>query len=275
MKREYPSTPDEAFEASVEGAIFGEWMTEVEEGGRVGMFPAIPGVPVNTAWDIGRKDYTSIWFFQVLEGPKIRIVHFHQNTMQEMPDYAAYCFGTDRAQRLFPDHVFKRRSVSVFEQNGWLTGDDFFPHDARQTEWGTGRGRMEQLKWAGFNAQIAGELGLHDGINAARATLAICEFDEAGTAEGRKMLKQYRWEWNDKAGAWNTKVPNDKTIAAHGSDAFRYLATSWRQVVPKIVAPVAPQDIGFKVLGQGAILPNMDMQQIIAMKKKLTDRYGV
>ncbi len=49
MKREYPSTPEEAFEASLEGAYYADQLAAAELQGRVGEFPAEPGVPVDTA----------------------------------------------------------------------------------------------------------------------------------------------------------------------------------------------------------------------------------
>src|SRR5262249_51444524 len=60
MRREYPSTPEEAFEASIEGAYFADQMAAAELQGRIGKHRLLPGVPVNTAWDIGVGDYTSI-----------------------------------------------------------------------------------------------------------------------------------------------------------------------------------------------------------------------
>jgi hypothetical protein len=75
MKREYPSTPEEAFEASVEGAYYGELLAQAELQGRVGYFPADPDLPVHTAWDIGRHDYNSIWFWQRAV-KRVRLVGF-------------------------------------------------------------------------------------------------------------------------------------------------------------------------------------------------------
>src|SRR5215208_1008699 len=60
MQREYPSTPGEAFEASVEGAYYGAEIAKAEQQARIGHFPAIAGHPVNTAWDIGVGDYTEV-----------------------------------------------------------------------------------------------------------------------------------------------------------------------------------------------------------------------
>lgn len=217
MKREFPSTPREAFEASIEGAIYGGAMEAAELERRIGSFPAVAGVPVHTFWDIGRRDYTSIWFAQILwekDGPQVRLVSFYQNKMTGMPHYAQVC-------------------KDLFARHGWTRGQDYFPHDARVVEWGSDRSRLEQLAAAGFDARIATELSLHDGINAGRATLPVCVFDKSGCAEGVDMLKRYRWEWDDKRGAWKTGTPwhGDES---HGADAFRTLATGWREVVPSL-----------------------------------------
>jgi phage terminase large subunit len=36
-----------------------------EEEGRITTLPPEPGVPVHTAWDLGHRHSTAIWFFQV------------------------------------------------------------------------------------------------------------------------------------------------------------------------------------------------------------------
>jgi hypothetical protein len=85
MKREFPSFPAEAFEASVEGAYYAEQMAKAELDGRIGMFPPAPGIRVHTSWDIGR-DTTAIWFFQVILG-RLRIVGYYGNSGEGMPHY--------------------------------------------------------------------------------------------------------------------------------------------------------------------------------------------
>jgi hypothetical protein len=77
-------------------------------------------VPVHTAWDIGHRHSTAIWFFQVV-GPEVRIIDFY--------DHGQYA-----------DHY-----CSVVSARGYLQGKDFVPHDARVHEWGTGKTRLETL----------------------------------------------------------------------------------------------------------------------------------
>ena len=98
MKREYPSTPEEAFEASLEGAYSADQFAAAELQGRVGEFPAEPGVPVDTAWDFGIGDYTAIWFFQRLPD-RIRLVHYLQDCGEGLPHYVSE-FSDARSARL-------------------------------------------------------------------------------------------------------------------------------------------------------------------------------
>jgi len=213
MKREYPSTPEEAFEASVEGAYYGQELAAAELQGRIGHFPASPELPVFTSWDIGRGDYTAMWFWQRLPGRRLRLVHFFQNTGEGLPYYA----------------VELRK---LYEAKGWRRKGaiDYVPHDARVTEWGSDRSRIEQMFAQRLNPQIATELSVEDGINAVRSILPMCEFDAQGCAEGISMLKSYRKEWDEIRGCWKDRPRHD--MASHGADAFRYLAAAYRDLAP-------------------------------------------
>ena len=125
MKREYPSTPEEAFEASIEGAYYSELLAAAELQGRIGEFPAIEGVPVDVAWDIGIGDETTLWFAQRLPD-RTRLVGY----------YAASGEGL----RHYVDVVNR-----MARERGWQLGDALWPHDGRVREWGSGKSRMEMF----------------------------------------------------------------------------------------------------------------------------------
>ncbi len=220
MFREFPSTPEEAFAAAIDGSYYGRQMALVEKQGRIGAFPAVDGVPVNTAHDIGVGDYHSIWFWQRLF-KRIRIVGYYQNCGEGMPFYAAKC-------------------DELYAKHGWMRTDavDWFPHDARVREWGTGRSRIEQAKEYGFHPQIPEQLSLDDGINAVRAILPDCEFDQAGCGEGIRVLKNYKKKWNEQTGAWMSQPLHNE--ASHGADAFRTMACAYRELA-ELPGP-KPQD---------------------------------
>jgi hypothetical protein len=214
MGREYPAHPDEAFAAAVDGSYYGRLIAKAEKLGKVGEYDYVPGYPVQTFHDIGIDDYHSIVFAQFLPG-EIRHLHYYQNSGEGAPFYAAYC-------------------AEQYEKNGWLKigdqgeGYDWFPHDGRVREWGTGLSRLEQLIALGFKPRIPTRLDLADGINAVRACIAISTFDKKGFGEGLKMLKNYKKKWNDQTASWMTQPLHNE--ASHGADAERTLATAYRQV---------------------------------------------
>jgi hypothetical protein len=234
MKREYPSTPEEAFEASVEGAYYGELMAAAELQGRIASFPAVEGQPVHTAWDIGRHDYTAIWFWQRLPR-RIRVVGYFQNTGEGMPYYAEEC-------------------RKLYEARGWHRKGaiDFVPHDARVTEWGSDKSRIEQMFAKSLRPNIPTELDLADGINAVRAILPLCEFDAEACSEGLQMLKAYRKEWDEMHGCWKDRPRHD--TASHGADAFRTLACAYRDLAPS--KPVDPDADKPRWAGDGRFTVN-------------------
>lgn len=213
MLREYPSTPDEAFEASIEGAYYANEMAAADLQTRIGVFPAVDGVPVNTAWDIGYGDYTSIWFFQRI-GQRIRLVGYLQNSGEGMLWYLK---------------EMKRRA----DDHGWKWGVHFWPHDGKVHEWGSGKSRIEQaLDNAVFkiNPTIIPAMGIDDGIAAVRVVLPACEFDQAGCTEGLKALRAYRKDWDEERAVWRDRPRHD--WASHGADAMRTLASRWNEIDP-------------------------------------------
>jgi hypothetical protein len=60
MKREYPATPDEAFEQALEGAYFAHDLFAASKQGRIGGFPFDPRATVQSFWDLGRNDLNTI-----------------------------------------------------------------------------------------------------------------------------------------------------------------------------------------------------------------------
>lgn len=220
MKREYPSTPQEAFEASVEGAYYADQMAKAEADGRIGVFPHDPAYPVDTAWDIGYDDANSIWFYQILPG-RIRFIGYYENSGEAMPHYLK--------------ELARRR-----KEFGWEYRTHHVPHDIRVHEWTNGLTRIEQFA----QKTKADDLGkpvkvpnhfVEDGINATRHLIGISEYDEAGCSQGLKCLKNYRKEWDEERGVWKDNPRHD--WASHGADAKRSAAMTYRDLKPEPVNP--------------------------------------
>jgi hypothetical protein len=214
MKREFPSTPEEAFEASVEGAYYAQQLAKAELEQRIGLFPAAPGYQVHTAWDLGYGDDTSIWCFQKFPS-RVRLVGYYSNSGEAMTHYL------DQLEEM------ARKSK-------WEYGYHFVPHDARAHEWSYGNTRIGSLlletskRRLGKNVRMVARHMVDDGIQAVRKLLPLCDFDAGPCAEGIKSLRNYRKEWDGERGVWKDRPRHD--AASHSADAFRALAMSWRDV---------------------------------------------
>lgn len=199
-----------SFNAAILGAFYAREMVNVRQEGRISEIEPLPGKPVHRAWDIGVRDDTSIWWFQVV-GSQVFVLDC----------YSASGVGLDH----YADVVKKRH-----EEFGWKLGVDFVPHDAKVKEWGSGRTRVETMRDFGLNPQLCSNATKLDGINAARQTLARCVFHPRCEDVGIAALEQYRREWDDEKKTFKASEVHDWT--SHLADAFRYLALSWR-VVPE------------------------------------------
>lgn len=66
MKKEFPSTAGEAFEAIADNAIYGKEMADLRAQGRICDFGLERDLPIYTFSDIGLSDYLSTWLIQLV-----------------------------------------------------------------------------------------------------------------------------------------------------------------------------------------------------------------
>jgi phage terminase large subunit len=204
-----------SFNAAILGAFYAREMLAVRNEGRIKPLVPFPGEPVHTAWDIGTRDDTSIWWFQV-RGGKVYVLDCYTASGVGVDHYAQVC-----------------------HDKGWKRGVDYVPHDAKVTEWGTGRTRVESMIKERLNPRLVPMASKLDGINAVRKTLPLCLFSPECEEKGISALEQYRREWDDEKKTFRQSEVRDWTT--HLSDAFRYLSLAWR-AAPSVVAnePKAP-----------------------------------
>ena len=206
------------FNAAILGAFYAREMLAIRNEGRIdATLDALPDRPVHRAWDIGVRDDTSIWWFQVVGG-QVFILDCYSTNGVGIDHYAEVC---------------EQRAA----ENGWISGTDFVPHDAKVKEWGTGRTRVETMQGFGLKPQLVPMAGLLDGINAVRRTLPLCVFHPRAEA-GLAALEQYRREWDDDKKTFKANPLHD--FASHLADAFRYLAMAWRTIPPALILPEKP-----------------------------------
>lgn len=216
MKREFPSTPKEAFEASVEGAYYAVQLATAETDGRVGKVPHEPQLQVETWWDLGMDDDMSIWFVQRF-GREIRLIDYYANSGEGLAHYA-----------------------KVIREKPYTYSRHIGPHDIEVRELGTGKSRKETAEGLGLRPfETAPKLEVQDGIESVRNLLARCWFDAERCADGLKALKNYRKDWDENRGVWLPRPRHD--WASHGADAFRTGATSPDPRVKREREPARPR----------------------------------
>lgn len=203
------------FAAALPGAYFGREMVAAEREGRIGLVDHDEALDVFTAWDIGYRDDTAIWWFQVVRG-EIHIIDYHASSGQPIKFYA--------------DLIESKKAYRY--KTHWL------PHDARaKTLASGGKSVIEQLAANLTLAALAivPNLDVQDGIQAARKALEICWFDEEKCYEGLEALRQYQREYDEDKKSFRERPRHDWT--SHPADAFRMLAVAWRGEDAKEEAP--------------------------------------
>lgn len=208
-----------SFDAAILGAYFGKEMAQAQQDGRITQFEYDKMYPVFTAWDLGWSDDTAIWIYQIIAG-EIRILEY----------YFAHGVNIDH----YADFLLNKTYKDKYKTH-WL------PHDAKaKTLASGGKSIQEQLAarlgWG--KIRIVPGLSLEDGIQAARQMFPKVWFNEAGCGEGIEALRQYQREWDGDRKCFRELPKHDWT--SHPSDAFRYLAISWREEFkPKQPAPTS------------------------------------
>ena len=112
--------------------------------------------------------------------------------------------------------------ASVLQAKRYVYGQHWAPHDIRVRELGTGKSRLETAQSHGITFQVTPNIGVDDGIDAARLLLPRCWFDEEKCRSGLEALTFYRKTYNERLQAFTDKPVHD--WSSHGADAFRGLA---------------------------------------------------
>lgn len=187
-----------SFEGAMQGSYYGDLIARAYREERICKLPYNPEFPVQTAWDIGVKDFTAIWFFQ-RNGPWVDFIDYYENSGADVSHYA----------KIVRDKPYTR------------TGD-FGPHDLKVKDWASGKTRLQVAANYGIYFQVLPKLPFLDGIESARRMLPVARFDAEKCALGIERLSNYRKKKNEnELGEYYANEPV-KDDNCHGADAFRY-----------------------------------------------------
>lgn len=225
MLREFPATPEEAFDASIEGAYLAGILSKLRKDGQITPIAHDPSSPVNTAWDFGLSDNMTIWLHQFV-AMQHRLIGFIS--------------GTDE------DVLFYWRKLQDLP---FMWGNHFLPHDAGQRRIGTAKRSSDKPKTL---KDIMAESGMRNikvvprtenkatAIQEVKLFLPQCfisttcddqpewsKLDKKDYKGGILCLQNYRREWDEKLGIWKSTPRHD--WASHGYDSLETLARGWNK----------------------------------------------
>jgi hypothetical protein len=119
--------------------------------------------------------------------------------------------------------------IRTLKERDYNYGEHLLPHDADQSELGTGKTLREVMADMGLRkTRVVAKLTVEEGIQQARLLIPQSVFDARKCASGVESLKQYRREWDDKLRTFKNRPLHD--LHSHAADAFRYLAIGIRKV---------------------------------------------
>lgn len=182
---------------AVEGAIYFKEVSALRAANRLCNVPYDPLLKVHRIWDLGWNDYMSVVFVQ-RQASEIRVIRYVEDNHKTYAEF-----------------------IAEFERFGYRKGIDYLPHDGRAKSAESGRSPQMILEQLGCTVEIVDEIGLENGIKAARMLFPRVYVDRENAGELVNRLGRYRRRINAETGTATTPVHDDDS---HGADAFRYLA---------------------------------------------------
>lgn len=187
------------------GAYFAKELARAQNEGRIRDVAHDPMIPVDTYWDLGLNDATSVWFVQSVRGQH-QIIDYYETSGMSIPEVVA--------------ELRKKR---------YNYGTFVLPHDAQARDLSTGKTRVQMFYSLGCrNVRVIPRVGSKmESINAARVMLNKCYFDQSRCKFGIKALSNYKKKWDDKRQTFAETPLHD--WASNGADAFQQFAMGARE----------------------------------------------
>lgn len=202
------------YKRALEGAVYAKEIRALYKTKRVMRVLPIPGKPVETFWDLGKRDHTSIWFAQLQMG-EYRILDFYQGRGH------------------FLDHY-----VGALKERGYSYGTHYLPHD----------GDNEKLNAKSIASDLRRLMPGHAvivlprmaakalGISAVRKIFPNCYFDEENTRQGLKALGAFKYKVDPETNGYSPEPLHDENSDA--ADAFAQMALSLNETNTAKIEPL-------------------------------------
>ena len=206
MRREYPSTEEEAFQGSVHGAYYQKEMARMRKEGRLTKVPHNPAYGVMTFWDLGYNDYMAVWAMQRV-GKEWHAINYYE------------CNG-----EVFTHYLAKLQEW--VDEYGYTYEKHYTPHDDSVHELTNenNESRAEYLERKGMRpiesvGRPLNAKAVQAEIQLVREFLNTLWVDEDLCKDGIRALDNFKKKWDDTNAVFSD-VPA-RTEAKHGADALR------------------------------------------------------
>lgn len=188
---------------AVEGAIYFREVSDLRSSGRLCNVPYDPLLKVHAVWDLGYADYMSIILVQ-RHASELRVIRYIEDHHRTLADYSA-----------------------DLRQLNYNWGKCWLPHDGRAKDYRSGKSAEEILRALNWDVEIIEDIGVEQGINAARMKFPLCYIDKTNADELVNRLARYKRRTNPETGVTGSPVHDEHS---HGADAFRYLGVIADQI---------------------------------------------
>ena len=193
---------------TIDGAVYAKELQNATEQGRICRVPPAPGKPIDTYWDLGKRDHTSIWFAQLLQG-EYRIIDFYQNRGEDLTHYLRH-----------------------LQNKPYLYGMHYLPHDANHDRLGSVTIKKQVDSVYPGKVKIVERISfISAGIEATRSIFPLCYFDEEKCADGLQALRRYKYDVDPTTGGYSKQPLHDENSDA--ADSFRQIGQSISSQKPK------------------------------------------
>jgi len=186
------------------GAILGRWISKLEKKGVINSDVKFDpqGSAIELSSDIGFRDTASWWFWQRKIGG-FSLLKYEGESGMEAADWTQYL-------------------NDILKAEGWPLGKIWLPADAKAKTFASKHTALEQFRKAFGPGQVnlVPKVSIADRINAARAVITRCEFNEDACEKGLDGLKAWSFEFNPDLQVFTKEPRHD--WASHPGDGYSY-----------------------------------------------------
>ena len=185
--------------AAVDGAIYADEIGKAQVSGNICNVPYDPLLKVHAVFDLGWNDSMAIILCQKVRS-ELRVIEYIEDDHKTLDFYSA---------------MLRNKNLNY--------GKLFLPHDGATRDFKTGKSSQEIMQKMGWSVEIIPQIGLENGIKAARMSFNQVYFHKQGTTRLIDCLKRYRRQINTQTNEPGQPLHDEYS---HGADVFRYMCVA-------------------------------------------------